>query len=282
MSDTSISLSKEEKIAAITNPEYTGNERTSERRYPPVINILQSDKQYDAFSEEDALQITKAMYGKLFIRRDQNYLTDLKDVISGVVLKIESGYEVLEEVDGKTKIVGSGTPMIGKNSKDAWNRENPGKKYRNMVKIVLSPETDANKVEQKIAEGGMPLVMLTIKGNAWGKWFEAQKQMDSVAMASSMYGHKKAGQLLVSAFKFEISAVKEKSEEGYEYYVPVVKVSLNDVETAYGFNAMVFKMKDLSLFYRVAEAIKQQDEKSIPYNEGSDNTDVVEESGLLD
>src|SRR5690606_5474411 len=252
-------------------------EASIQRQFPPIINILQSDKQYDAFEQEDAENITKKMYGKLFIRTNdrKNKFADLVDAVEGTVLKIETGYEILEKEENSTsfKVVASGTPMMNKQRKEQWMYNNPEKRLRNMVKIILCPGLDPDEVRTQVAEGEMPFILLVIKGSAWGRWFDTQKEMDAMAMASTVYGHKKSSQLLVSAFSFVVTSTKEKNNDGIEYYVPMVKVSLNDPEVAFGFKDFVFQLKDLSLFYKVAEKIEAEQTAEIS---DEDNTVIAE------
>ncbi len=51
MDNNTIATTDEEKIKALTSSTYTGNNAASGGFLPPIINILQSDKQYDAFPD---------------------------------------------------------------------------------------------------------------------------------------------------------------------------------------------------------------------------------------
>jgi hypothetical protein len=255
--------SDQEMLAEMGSTGYTGMEDVGGSSiFPPTINILQSDKQYECFpGQED--EIKKSMYGKLFIRRDRNSVDELMDNIKGIILKIQTGHEVLREENGKKKIISSSNKMIGKREKDDWSDANPGLTYRNMVKIILCPEYDIEIVKGMIDAGQNPFCLLAIKGGAWPSWFEAQNQMNALAMASDTYQHKRASELVAPSFSLDVSSIQTANQDGVKYWIPAVKIFLNDIKTAYGFNNYAIEFKDLNLFGRVAADIKRKETASV-------------------
>lgn len=256
-----ISTISSEIMDRLINPGYTGNESSEGgRKFPPVINILQSDKQYEAFGE-DGNSITKAMYGKLFVRtQEKNTLSDLKDSIEGTVIKVETGYEILADVNGKQKIVESGTGTMNKDTKASYLLKNPNHTVRNMVKVILCPVDDIASVKASIAKGVSPFCVLTIKGSNWGEWFDAQKKMDELSMASTVYQNKKASQLFVSVFRFVVTSRQVKSDDGsMVWYEKAIAVKLNTPELAYEFYPFVMETKEYSLFYDVRGQVEAKE-----------------------
>lgn len=265
-------ITDQQKLNALTNPEYSGNDSVGGSLFPPILNILQSDKQYKAFGVEEItgdttperkkeianligeLSVNK---GKLFIRRQTgNTIEDLVDSVTGTLIKFEFGMEVLEGDGANAKIVDSSNLIIKKEDKDKWLATHPGKTYRNMVKIILSPDSNREIIESAISQGINPFFLLPIKGSAWPNWNKAKTEMNQLAMASNIYGHKQAHKLAVSVFKFTITSMKV--EQGsLTYYVPDIKVALNDPNTAFDLSKYTLSMKDFSLFSQVPKAIEE-------------------------
>jgi len=108
----------EDQMDRLVSVGYTGHD----------IGASKSDKQYEAFS--DGEDITKKMYGKLFVRDDSNTTEDLKDEIEGTVIKIERGYEIRNEENG---IEESGYGFLDALEKDEYEAQ--GFKPINMVKV---------------------------------------------------------------------------------------------------------------------------------------------------
>lgn len=247
--------------SVLIKPAYTGNISDSRPNWIPVINIMQSDKQYEAFGE-DGNQITKAMYGKLFIRKDSrsgefNTLSDLVDEIGGTVMKIQYGHEIYEKDLGgqKGKMLESNTGMIPANQRETWIQQNPDKIYKNMVKVVLATKT-VDETKSLIASGVNPFCVLVIKGNGWGNWFDTVKEMDAQAMASALYEHQKASDLAATVFKFTVKSSKDTSEDGFVSYSPIVEVSLNSPDMATAYYELAKDMENVELFSkRIVEKV---------------------------
>ena len=257
----STALTTEQK-GVLFNPEVTGIDidRLS-RVYPPVINILQSDKQTSAFGEDEN-SITKAHYGKLFIRTDENTLDDLKDEIEGTVIKIEQGHEVR---DDEGKIVSSGTNMLSPEEKEVYEKD--GYKGINMVKALLAigsaSEVDKRMEEYKVkleagtaTKSDFPFAILVIKGSSWGGWFPTLNAMDELSMKK--YGKKVDG-VSPAVFKFKLSSKMEQGSS-FTYYAFDIMPVLNDGEDAVAMTKYVLEMKELGLFYKVAERIEQKED----------------------
>lgn len=296
MENTSVVVSDQDKLNALVNPNYTGHSEIKVSRFPPVINVLQNDKQYLAFGS-DGMEITKKLYGKLFVHTQVgNKLSDLEDEIVATVLKIEEGHEVFEitiDNHGKKKmgkIVASYPYMVQIPSefKDKWKRENPGKSNKDMTKAFkaewcrLNPGFDYRNMKKivlarKLEDGSIQKMLLPIKGGAWGSWFTVERTMDSLTMASSVYGHKSVNEVAITTYRFVIGSEEGESEDGEfsGFYYPVVKgVELNDPSMAYEFLKMSEEMKDFSLFFKVAEDIADREVEVVPpYVGGKDNLD---------
>lgn len=231
---------------------YTGwGEVRETRPYPPVINILSSDKQYKAFGD-DAKNITVGMYGKLFIRKrdGNNKLSDLVSKLVVVPLKVEMGHDVYMLVEGLPKFVGGEPRMIKAVERNDWLAKHQGMEYRNIVKVLVAPYTnDIEKVKKmlELAEKGeMPFAMLTFKGSSWKSWFELKKKADKLTTSAPDIG-RPAMYVPLSRFKWTVESefVKDGSKE---YYVPKVTPELINGEIAMEYQKLVLWAKDFPLF----------------------------------
>lgn len=239
----------------------TGHDIGAGNIYPSSVNILQSDKQYEAF--EDGDNITKKMYGKLFIRKDINKTTDLVDELRGTMIKIEKGYELR---DIENKIEESGYGFLNAMGKDEYAAQ--GLKPINMVKILLAPwdsketERRMSLLNEKMARGEQvssadyPFVVVAVKGSSFGNWFNAEKQMQDLANEHFM---RPLSQIPVIAFQLVITSKKEEGE-GYTYYSMDFKVEPNDPEEALKFSPYLLEAKEQHLFYKVKERVSSESE----------------------
>ncbi len=252
---------------ALFNSDYTGITVGGSVAYPPVINILQSDKQYKAFGEAE---MSNKMHGKLFVRTDSNKVEDLLDEIEGTAIKIEAGYEVR---DGDQKIVDSNTGFLDPDAKETAIEE--GLRPMNMVKVLMAlgtPEEMSKRVKeygQKVAKGtatkeDYPFALLVIKGSSWGSWIEAQDKMEDLCQKTYQTSYHDT---IASLFRLSLRSEKQYSPKFGDYYSFEVGVELNDPDTASLFAPMVFAGKNESLFWQVGKRT-QEDE--------SDSAEVIE------
>jgi len=234
----------------------TGHDIGAGNIYPSSVNILQSDKQYEAF--EDGDNITKKMYGKLFIRRDSNKTTDLVDEIRGTMIKIERGYEIR---DTENKIVESGYGFLNTIEKDEYGVQ--GLKPINMVKVLLatgdSKETKKamDELNAKMASGKQvsnadyPFAVVVVKGSSFGNWFNVEKMMQDLANEHFL---KPLNQIPVIAFQLIVTSKKEEGD-GYTYYSMDFNVEPNDPAEALEFSPYLLEAKEQHLFYKVKEKV---------------------------
>jgi hypothetical protein len=268
---------------------YTGDELNAKQKFPPVINILQSDKQYEAFGVE-ANQITKSMYGKLFVRTGKNSLIDLKDQLEGTVIRKAQGAEFLD-IEGN--IIGSSTKMIYKNDQPVFLQANPKvAKIRNMIKIILCMKESEEAIAM-LNEGISPFAILIIKGSAWGMWGDVQNEMDNLSLASDIYGHKHANEVKQSVFKFTIKSKEEENEKKQKFYVPDITVSLNPLNESLALARFVDESVDIPLFggtHGIQEGsdsiVYEQGELATPpissYDQGSVEEVDIDNLSILD
>lgn len=238
--------------------DYTGINTSSGMVYPPVINILQSDKQFKAFGDAD---MSTKSYGKLFIRTEVNKPEDLVDKIEGTAIKIEVGHEIRDE----QSVVSSGDRLL--NAEEKEEIESNGLNPVNMVKVLLAVG-DSKEVlektkeyEKKMQEGNatsadFPFALLSIKGSSWGSWIEAQQKMEELTQRNYGVG---VGDSIASLFKFTVTSAEEHSAKYGTYYSTHVDVELNDPDEAAAFAPLVVGMKDYGLFYKVSEKIEGRD-----------------------
>lgn len=241
------------------NTEYTGILTGSSTTYPPVINILQSDKQFKAFGDAE---ISNKSYGKVFVRTDNNKLEDLKESLEGTAIKVESGFEVR---DSDQKIIESGAGFLDPDQKEEY--EANGYKALNMVKVLLAMG-DSKSVLEKVkqyeemsksrtaSKENFPFALLVIKGSSWSSWIEAQDTMEDLCQKE--YGTSSRDSI-ASLFKFTIRSAKNHSSSFGDYYSIDLDVALNDPEEASAFAPVVVSMKDYSLFFKVGERVAQVD-----------------------
>jgi hypothetical protein len=234
----------------------TGHDIGAGNIYPSSVNILQSDKQYEAFEDGDS--ITKKMYGKLFIRRDSNKTTDLVDEIRGTMIKIERGYEIR---DTENKIVESGYGFLNAIEKDEYGAQ--GLKPINMVKVLLatgdSKETKKamDELNAKMASGKQvsnadyPFAVVVVKGSSFGNWFNVEKMMQDLANEHFL---KPLNQIPVIAFQLIVTSNKEEGD-GYTYYSMDFNVEPNDPAEALEFSPYLLEAKEQHLFYKVKEKV---------------------------
>lgn len=254
-----IALTKEQK-SVLFNPAYTGIQTGSNVAYPPVINVLQSDKQYKAFGDEE---MSNKDYGKLFVRTDTNTKADLKEELVGSAIKIEVGHEVRTD---DSKIISSDNYLLNQDDKEDYKSQ--GYRAQNMVKVLLAMGSakevaDKMKEYEKLVAAGratkadFPFAVLVIKGSSWGSWLEAQNKMEELCQREY---HTSATNSIASLFKFSMRSKKEHSQSFGDYYSTEVGVELNGPEEAAAFAPMVVAMKDYGLFYKVADRIADKSE----------------------
>lgn len=260
-----LALTQEQK-SVLFNPEYNGfNIDLRNKIYPPVVNVLSSDKQFSAFGD-DAKKLTIGDYGKLFVRTDLNTMADLKDEIEGVVIRIDQGHEIRDPKENK--IVGSDGRLLGKDEKSAI--EAKGLKPINMIKILIALDNAANVakkmdlLKEKMLKGeatksDFPFAVVTIKGSSWGNWFTVVDKMDEISRKAL---NKPFREVASTLFKFKIKSVKETGSFG-DYYSLDIEPTLNSVEEATAFAPYLLEMKEIGLFYKVADRIKSEDERKI-------------------
>lgn len=238
------------------NTEYTGIQTGSTNTYPPIINILQSDKQFKAFGDAE---ISNKSYGKVFVRTDSNKLEDLKDSLTGTAIKVESGFEVR---DSEQKIIESGVGFLDPVRKEEYEAD--GYKPLNMVKVLMAMGDSKDVLEKvkkyeelsksrMVSKEDFPFALLVIKGSSWTGWIEAQDQMESLCQQE--YGSSSRDSI-ASLFKFTVRSKKNYSASFGDYYSIDLGVELNDPDEAAAFAPVVVSMKDYSLFYKVGERIE--------------------------
>jgi len=269
------------QMAALTDG-YTGHDLNESNIYPSVLNVLQSDKQYDAFSDGDS--ITKAMYGKVFIRTDENTTKDLKDSIEGTILKIERGFEIREN-DGK--IIDSGHGFLDNDKKKEFLTM--GLRPKNMVKVLLSTYsyektmemmTAINEGKENLKKGDYPFCIVVVKGSSFGSWFDVEDGMKSIA--KEVYD-KPISNVAVPSFKLEVSGEKFSSDEYGDYYGFKFDVKPNDPDDAVKFMTFAMEMKDFSMFYKVADKTNEAIDKTFEGLDGEPiEGEVVEGDKFLD
>lgn len=234
----------------------TGHDIGAGNIYPSSVNILQSDKQYEAFEDGDS--ITKKMYGKLFIRRDSNKTSDLVDEIKGTMIKIERGYEVR---DTENKIAESGYGFLDSIEKDEYAAQ--GLKPINMVKVLLATG-DAKETKKamddlsaKMASGKQvsnadyPFAVVVVKGSSFGNWFDVERMMQDLASEHFM---KPLNQIPVIAFKLIVTSKREEGD-GYTYYSMDFNVEPNEPAEALEFSPYLLEARNQHLFYKVKEKV---------------------------
>ena len=251
----------------IIKPDYTGININSGFVYPPVINILQSDKQFKAFGDED---ISTKSYGKLFVRTDTNSPEDLVETLEGTAIKIEAGHEIRDE----QKVIGSGNYMLGPEEKE--DIEQAGHTPVNMIKVLIalgdSKEVLAkmDKYKEKLEKNSatsndFPCALLPIKGSSWTSWIEVQEQMESLCQREYGVSYRDS---IASLFKFTIKSKENYSSKYGKYYSFDLAVELNDPDEAAEFAPLVVAMKDFGLFYKVAEKIESKEKEAEKIFEG--------------
>jgi len=234
----------------------TGHDIGAGSIYPSSVNILQSDKQYEAFEDGDS--ITKKMYGKLFIRRDSNKTSDLVDEIKGTMIKIERGYEIR---DAENKIAESGYGFLNSIEKDEYAAQ--GLKPINMVKVLLATG-DAKETKKamddlnakmasgkQVSDADYPFAVVVVKGSSFGNWFNVEKMMQDLANEHFM---RPLNQIPVIAFKLIVTSKKEEGDE-YTYYSMDFNIEPNEPAEALEFSPYLLEAKEQHLFYKVKEKV---------------------------
>lgn len=273
-----LSISKKD-VDKLVGIGFTGHDIGSSNIYPRSVNILQSDKQYDAFIDGD--NITKKMYGKLFVRGESNTVSDLVDKIEGVMVKVERGYEIRNEENG---IEESGYGFLGATQKEEY--ESQGLKPINMVKVLIGLENAQTtkemmeelnkKIEagETISNNDYPFAVVVVKGSSFGNWFDAERAMQDLA---NEHFNRPLSQIPVTAFKIAITSKKEEGE-GYTYYSMDFDIKPNDIEEALAFTPYLLEAKDQNLFYKVRErVINQEARDAIEFSKAMLADEVSEE-----
>jgi hypothetical protein len=242
----------------IFNSDYTGISTGASMVYPPVVNILQSDKQFKAFGDAE---ISTKLYGRVFVRTEANHPEDLVEEIVGTAIKIETGHEVRDD----QTVVSSGGNMLS--LEERQDIEEQGLRPVNMTKVLIalgtpkevSQKMDAYKTKLEAGNAtsaDFPFALLPIKGSSWGSWIEAQSKMQDLCHRN--YG-KDYRDTIASLFKMSIKSEKQFSAKYGDYYSFEVGIELNDPDTAAEFAPLVMEMKDFSLFNKVAQRVEARD-----------------------
>jgi len=255
--ELAISESQLDKLMSVG---FTGHDIGAGSIYPSSVNILQSDKQYEAFSDGD--NITKKMYGQLFVRTDSNTTEDLADSIEGTIIKIERGYEIR---NGENKIEQSGYGFLNALEKNEW--EEKGFKPINMVKILLAlgdfktVDGAMAKLKNKVDSGELPkkadypFCVVAVKGASFGNWFSVEKGMQDLA---NEFFKKPVSQIPVVGFNLVVKSSKEAGSD-FTYYCFDFEVKPNDPEEAINFTKYLLEAKDQNLFYKVKERVEDDE-----------------------
>lgn len=241
------SIVTKEQMGALINPEFSGLDLDEAKTYPPSINVLQSDKQYKSFPDVKKSELIDR-HGEVFVRsKEGNSLKDLKTELEGTIVGIQKGYEVYRENEDRTRsFVDAGRGYYPKDEKES-REENEGVEILNMVKVVICFADSKEEVEEIISDGGNPFAILPIKKASFGEWFDAEKQMNTLALASDIYQHRGANKLLASVFRIKITG-KQVEGNAFSYFVPGLEISLNKPDTAYALASFVTQFKDIDLF----------------------------------
>lgn len=257
---------------------YTGHDIGAGAVYPSVVNILQSDKQYEAFVDGDS--ITKKMYGKLFVRTDSNKVEDLVDSIEGTVVKIERGYEIRS---GENKIEESGYGFLDAIEKGEW--EEKGMKPVNMVKVLLAlgsftqVDKKMQELKNKVSRGetpskaDYPFCIVAVKGASFGNWFNVEKGMQDLA---NEHFHRPLNQIPTIAFKLIVKSAKEEGSD-FTYYTFDFDVVANEAEEAINFTPYLLEAKTQPLFYKVKERINREE----VFDEMKETAGIVEDEDVV-
>ena len=280
-----LATAKQEAIAAFSDMTYTGHDLGSSNGYPPIVNVIQSDKQFKAFGDEGD-SITAKMYGQLFIRTEKNKLSDLCKEVSGTLLKIERGWEAYDETG---KVQESGHGFIDSKTKDMLNAKY-GSYPKNMIKLLFAPLSFADTkeklatVSEKLAAGqssvksDYPFVIAVVKGDGFESWFGCEKEMKRIA--SEEFGMSVA-KVPTVAFKLVITSKKVAGERS-DYYVLDFKIEENDPIVARQFIPFVAEVKEQSMFYKVKEKIEYEENATKTLEDISQEGEVVTVSTKAD
>jgi hypothetical protein len=264
MSESKLTVTSSQS-SVLFNPEYTGlGVDMKKSAYPPVVNVLQSDKQFTAFPGSKASELVDH-YGKLFVRTDENVPTDLVESITGAIIKIEQGHEVRSS---DNNILSSDSRFLSKEEKASYVEQ--GAKPINMVKILIALGdstyvTEKMAVYKEKAEKGtvdrsdLPFAVVTVKGNSWGSWLNALESMGDLSQEKL---GKRLEDVLISVFKLRVSSEKVSGTFG-DYYSLVLEPEFNTLEEAVALAPYLLEMKEIGLFYKVSERIVQAEEDVI-------------------
>jgi len=262
--DNQIAISKDD-VDKLVGIGFTGHDIGLSNIYPRSVNILQSDKQYEAFTDGD--NITKKMYGKLFVRGDINKTSDLVDKIEGTMIKVEKGYEIR---NGENGIEESGYGFLSATQKAEYTEQ--GLKPINMVKVLIGLE-DAETTNKKMVElkkkmdageivtsNDYPFALVVVKGSSFESWFNVEKQMQDLA---NEYFNRPLSQIPIIAFRLVVTSNKEEGE-GFTYYSMDFDVKPNDPKEALAFTPYLLEAKNQKLFYKVKERVAEKEAEKAP------------------
>jgi len=166
----------------------------------PYLNILQSDKQVEKFSDFE--DITMKDYGKLYIRsQNGNSSKDLLDKISGTIIGEQSGSELWDE----TGIVYGSKEFVNQDIKDKFISER-GSAPDNVVKLLLKLDKEI-KLDNGEKYG---YVMITIKRSGWGNYTKLIEQEKNLVLNSKEIN---APLDAIPVCFFNITIITEKTED---------------------------------------------------------------------
>jgi len=195
----------------------------------PYINILQSDKQAEKFSDPENINM-KDDYGKMYIRsRNSNSTKDLVSEIKGTIIKEQKGSELW--VNGE-QVYAKSNDTASQEEKDrvfGTHSAYPTNVIKMLIKLEV-PQTLGNGEEYQF-------VMVTIKGSSWGGYFDLVEAQKKLVLESNEIGGA-LDAIHVCFWNLTLKTTKmEKNVNGQKrkWYAFEFGVELNSIDKAKGF-----------------------------------------------
>ncbi len=251
---------KSEQAQALISTGNTGIQISATDYRPSKMKVFQSDKQYKFFREGE--NPSPSQYGKLFtsVKDVEISLSDLKDSITGTLLKYDVGYNVMEVDAGGEFIefIGSARGMIGQNSAitpEMFSDKFPNYEYQNVAKILMCLGS-AEEASDLISVGGNPFTILELKKASYGVSFSFFDKMSAAISNSTeiqelLRENRRddgSGKPTANVFKVVISSETATSKSGAEFYIPKLTLDVNTIDDAVKMLPVFDMWKDYSLF----------------------------------
>lgn len=255
---------------------HTGSDYEKSSASFPYLLIMHAQTNDETFV--DSGKPDASDYGKLWIRSEANHRSEMKNQVSGTLIKEQKGAEYW--VDGKQ--VFAANRFISEDEKydlieeypPVTNRDKPN----NIIKIVLKLDTPFELNNGESHE----FVLMTIKGGSFMPYNQGVKDKQAKLFAESNQLQKmvNVNRVPVTFWNLKVGVKQDVNDSGNKYYRYAFDISENDPSTAIANSQHVKELIDFDLITMRPYADKnnaKSESNTAEEAEVVDNSEIVEE-----